>query len=72
MNKGYISKDTDYAKGGAVLGKESEFLKTKNRFVGKKLPEPEGTEDVFPKTGSAGKLAKTTGDKSLKPVKPRS
>lgn len=70
MNKGYMSKDTDYAKGGAVLGKESEFLKTKNRFVGKKLPEPEGTEDVF---GKGNSKANPVGkDKSLKPVKPRS
>jgi len=52
MNKGYLGKTESFAKGGAVLGKNSEFLKTENRFLGRKLPEhgeAEETEDRFEK-----------------------
>jgi hypothetical protein len=69
VNKGYLSKNEAFAEGGPVLGKESEFLKTPNRFIGGKLSKPEGTEDVF------GKGSSTTNpkakDKSEKPIKPR-
>ena len=31
-NKGYLGKTTDYAKGGEVLGKISDFMKVKDEF----------------------------------------
>ena len=68
-NKGYLSKDESFAKGGAVIGKNSEFLKTPNRFIGTKLPKPEPTEDDFEK--GKGKSVPKAKDKSLTPIKPK-
>src|SRR5579872_6079469 len=48
--KGSKPQDAAYAKGGSVLGKTSEFLKTPDRFTGKKNgPLSEPTEDQFEK-----------------------
>jgi hypothetical protein len=67
--KGSTPKNTDYAKGGGVLGRSTDFLKTANRFTGGKLPTPEPTEDDFEKGSS--KANPKAADKSLKPVKPK-
>jgi hypothetical protein len=71
-NKGYQSKDEGFAKGGAVLGKNSEFLKTEDRFRGVPNPKVVKTDDDYEKTGGAGgKCAKVKGEtKVLKTVKP--
>lgn len=75
--KGDTPKDASYAKGGAVLGRARDFLKIPDQFTDGRLPpEDTGSEDDPPqdyeKTGKCGKLSKETGDKSLKPVKPKS
>jgi len=68
----YSTKNAEFAKGGAKLGRTRDFMKEPDRFRGKPNPKVEQTEDVYPKTGTAGKLAKTTGDKSEKAIKSRS
>lgn len=73
-NKGYQGKDEEFAKGGAVIGTTSRFLKTPDQFTDGRLPPKDkgGADDPeqdYDKTGKAGKLAKTTGDKSLPKVK---
>lgn len=68
--KGSKPQDAAYAKGGSVLGKTSEFLKTPDRFTGHKNgPLSEPTEDQFEK--GSGRVNPKPRDKSLKPVKPR-
>lgn len=62
MNKGYQGSTARFAKGGAVIGANSQFLKTPDQFR-----EGKGVEqDYSSKGGRKGK------DKSLSPVKPRS
>lgn len=68
MNKGYQSREQSFAKGGAVLGKESEFLKTPDRFR-EQRKDPNTTQDDWGKGSSA---ANPSGkDKSEKAVLPR-
>ena len=57
------------AKGGAVLGRTRDFLKEPDAFRSDTGP---GAEQDYGKTGEGGRLSKTSGDKSLKTVKPRS
>lgn len=68
-NKGYMGKDMAYAAGGPVIGKDSEFLKTPDRFRGSPVPKPEPTQDVFGK--GSKKSAPKAKDKSEKPILPR-
>lgn len=74
MNKGYMGKAQAFAKGGAVLGKESEFMKKPDRFRNdggpNRDPTPEPTEDNFGKVGGKD-CAPVAKGKSLKPVMPR-
>jgi len=72
MIKNYTGKKASFAKGGAVLGRTSEFLKTPDRFREsqyKSKAEPT-TEDVYGK-GEGGKSVPAAKDKSLKAIKPR-
>ena len=70
-SKGEGAKDAAYAKGGPVLGKESAFLKTPDRFTGEKNgPLKNNKTDENWEKGSS-KANPTPKDKSLKPVKPR-
>jgi len=76
FSKGGDIRDAEYAKGGPAIGTDSKFLKTPDQFTDGRLPpKDEGhaddPEQDYEKTGTAGKLAKTAGDKSLKAVKPR-
>jgi hypothetical protein len=77
MSKQMSSGAGDYAKGGPVLGRSEDWMKSPDRFrsSGGKNPDlahrAEPTEDQYPKTGTYGKLAKPTGDKSLPCRKPR-
>lgn len=66
--KGTGATDASYAKGGASLGRTRDFMKEADAFRTDKGP---GAEQDYGKTGKAGKLAKTEGDKSLAAVKPR-
>lgn len=66
--KGGDVRTANYAKGGVVLGKDSEFLKTENEFTEAK--NAKATDEDWGKTGK-DKLASRTGDKCLTPVKPR-
>lgn len=60
-------KDAEYAKGGAVLGRTVDFMKTPDRFRESQFTKK--TEDVF---GKGESTANPKGkDKSLTPVKPR-
>ena len=75
---GVVSKssglhDTSYAKGGSVLGRTTDFLKTADRFRSdggtNRDPKPEPTEDVW---GKGSSKANPKGrDKSEKPILPR-
>lgn len=70
-SKGEGAKDAAYAKGGPVLGKDSEFLKTPDRFTGEKNgPLKDSATDEDWEKGSS-KANPTPKDKSLKAVKPR-
>jgi hypothetical protein len=70
-NKGYQSTDTDYAKGGKVLGRTEDFLKTEDRFTGMQFKPGGGRNDEEWSKGKS-KANPKGADKSLKPVKPRS
>jgi hypothetical protein len=71
-NKGALSKDTDYAKGGSALGRTKDWLKTPDRFAGRQFTVGGARNDEdWKKTGKTGDLSKPTGDKSLKVIKPR-
>ena len=67
MNKNYSGKSASFAKGGEVLGRTKDFMKTPDRFRDSQFTKK--TEDVFGKGESTpnpkGK------DKSLPAVKPR-
>ena len=69
-NKGHQSKDETFAKGGAVLGRTTDFMKTPDRFREiRSAKDANKTEDDWGKGSSA---ANPVGeDKSLKPVKPK-
>ncbi len=73
VNKGYMGKSESFAAGGPVLGVESKFLKTKDRFRNdggpSRDPTPEPTEDDWGKGSS--KANPKAQDKSEKPIKPR-
>ena len=74
MSKSEGLKDASYAKGGSVLGRTTDFLKTSDRFRSdggpNRDPKPEPTEEVW---GKGQSKANPEGkDKSLKAVKPRS
>src|SRR5208282_5149387 len=73
---GVVSKssglhDASYAKGGSVLGRTTDFLKTADRFRSdggaNRDPKPEPTEDVWGKGSS--KANPKGADKSEKPTK---
>src|SRR5271165_3299475 len=50
VNKSYMSKNQSFAQGGEVLGKESEWLKSSDRFTGhKNRTDDNATEDKFEK-----------------------
>jgi hypothetical protein len=71
-NKGALSKDTDYAKGGGQLGRTHDWLKTPDRFAGMQFkPGGARNDEDWEKTGKTGKLSKPTGDKGLKAVLPQ-
>ena len=53
-----------YARGGAVLGRTKDFMKTPDKFRTNK-------EDPSYGKGSSDGMAKRTGDKALTPIKPR-
>ncbi len=57
------------AKGGAVLGRTRDFMKEPDAFRTDTGP---GAKQEYGKDGEGGRLSKTSGDKSLKTVKPRS
>lgn len=65
--KGGDVKGACYAAGGPVLGKNSAFLKTPDQF---RTDKSKATDETFGKSGKDS-LAKRTGDKGMKPVKPR-
>ncbi len=81
-NKGYLSKDADFAHGGGETPRTGDwkktvpnrgFLDTKDRFRNDggpdRDPKPEPTEDVWGKGSS--KANPKPQDKSEKPIKPR-
>lgn len=75
-NKGYSGRSETFAKGGDVLGRVKDFMKTPNRFLesgadGRFQPKPEPTEDNFGKQGGRNEAPPAHG-KSLKAVVPRS
>jgi hypothetical protein len=74
MSKSSGLHDASYAKGGSVLGRTTDFLKTADRFRSdggsNRDPKPEPTEDVW---GKGSSKANPKGrDKSETPIKPRS
>jgi hypothetical protein len=70
MNKGYQGKTESFAKGGAVLGRTVDFLKTPDRFREiRTAKQANETQDNFGKGSS--KANPKGADKSEKPVKPR-
>lgn len=70
-SKGEGAKDAAYAKGGPVLGKTSEFLKTPDRFIGAPVKplQDNKTHDDWGKGSS--KANPKPQDKSEKAIKPR-
>lgn len=78
MSKSEGAHVAHYAKGGPVLGKTSEFLKTEDQFRAPYHIDPEaGADKPYGKPGvpGAGKgevKPPAAKDKSLKPVKPKS
>jgi hypothetical protein len=71
VNKGYSGKTESFAAGGAVLGRTRDFLKTEDRFTGRKPPKEVTTDDNFGKSGGKDDAPAPKG-KCLTPVKPRS
>jgi len=65
-NKGYAGEVQQFAQGGPVLGKTSQFLKTEDRFRGRPNPPVVKTDEDWEGGKPKGR------DKSLTPVKPRS
>jgi hypothetical protein len=78
MNKGYQGKTESYAQGGAVLGRNSSFMKTPDTFRGSLQPNPAPVKTdenwgkgASGKKGDGGPAAPAAKSKSEKPVKPR-
>lgn len=69
VNKGYQSATQSFAKGGAVLGKESRFMKTPDEFRDDKS---NATDETWGKGMKGDTTAPAPKGKSLPPVKPRS
>lgn len=72
--KGYQGKTADYARGGAVLGKTSQFMKTPDQF---REDKGNATDENWGKgasgdKGDGGPAAPAAKGKELKAVKPRS
>lgn len=65
-SKGSGPRDAEYAKGGNVLGKESNFMKIKDEFRDPGEANPEANEDQKYGKDGAGK-----GDGFVKPPKAR-
>lgn len=63
------AKQASYANGGPVLGKESAFLKTPDRFRDSQFKK--GTEDNFGKGSGRDYQAPAEKGKSLPAIKPR-
>src|SRR5262245_59625261 len=68
MAKGSGPKQASYAKGGEVLGRSKDFIKTPDRFRDSQFKKK--TEDDFGKIGGKD-IAPAAKDKSLKAVKPK-
>lgn len=71
MNKGYMSKNDSYARGGAVLGRTTNFMKTPDTF---REEGDKATDEVYGKGSKAPKdhvSAPPAKGKSLKAIKPR-
>lgn len=72
--KGSKPQDANYAKGGAVLGRTANFMKTPDSFSAKSHGSGKTAENFgkgMPATGDGGGKAPPAKDKSLSPVKPR-
>ncbi len=70
MNKAYSGKAASYAAGGPVIGKESEFMKTPDRFRDAQFGRKE-TQDNFGKGSGRDYQAPPEKGKSLPVIKPR-
>jgi hypothetical protein len=68
MNKGYLGKNENFASGGPVLGRTTDFLKTPDRFAGAQFKPGGGRNDEDWEKKGKGKQGDS---KSLKPVKPQ-
>jgi hypothetical protein len=66
--KGGDIRPANYAQGGPVLGKTSQFLKTPDEF---RTDNSNATDENWGKKGGASSMSKRTGDKCLPAVKPR-
>lgn len=72
MAKGYQGKNEDFAKGGPVIGKTSQWFKDEDRFRGKKPPPQPERFDDFPKDAPKGQVkAPPAHGKQEKMPKPR-
>lgn len=76
MNKGYQGKTANYAEGGAVLGKTSQFLKTEDQFRATYHKDPgAGADKPYGKSGinsGTGEVRPPAAKgKQLTAVKPR-
>ena len=76
MNKGYSGSTQSYAKGGPVLGKTSEFMKSEDQFRAAYHKDPgAGADKPYGKSGinsGTGEVKPPAAKgKSLSPVKPR-
>jgi|SRR5208283_833981 len=69
-NKGYQSATQSFARGGAVLGRTTDFLKTPDRFAGRQFKAGGARNDEDWEKGSS-KANPKGRDKSLKAVVPR-
>ena len=79
VHKGYKGKVESFAEGGAVLGRDKDFIKQPDRFREHQFKaKTPSTDEVFGKglghgVGESGhNKAPAPKDKSLSPVKPRS
>lgn len=72
--KGGDVRSASYAAGGPVLGRVRDFMKEPDPFRddGTSREGPDGDDQDYGKSGGSGKLAKRSGDKAEKAVKPRS
>lgn len=65
MQKGTGPTDASYAKGGEVITSKSRFFKEQDPF------RTDIERQDYDKKSPGGEMSKTTGDKSEKPIKPR-